>query len=54
MAREVAAAFDHTMPERAYELRLTKGGAITRTQRANGVSTTHSREPGTGHRSSLR
>jgi putative cardiolipin synthase len=48
MAREVAAAFDHAIPGRAYELRLTEGGAITWTERANGVSTTHVREPGTG------
>jgi putative cardiolipin synthase len=45
---EVSTDFDHAIPERAYELRLADGGAITWTERANGDTITHPREPGTG------
>ena len=48
MASEVAAAFDQTIPDRAYELHLADDGAITWTERVNGLTTTHTREPGTG------
>lgn len=48
LASEVAATFDHVIPERAYELRLADDGAITWTERSNGDTTTHTREPGTG------
>jgi putative cardiolipin synthase len=48
LGSEVSAAFNHVIPERAYELRLADDGAITWTERANGDTTTHTREPGTG------
>ena len=45
---EVAAAFDHVVPDRACASRLADEGAITWTERANADATTHIREPGTG------
>jgi putative cardiolipin synthase len=36
LASEVATAFDHALPKRAYELRLASDGAITWTERADG------------------
>lgn len=48
MASKVAAAFDRAIPERAYELRLTDGDTITWIERADGLTTTHTREPGAG------
>jgi putative cardiolipin synthase len=48
MAGEAAAAFDHAITQRACELRLADDSAITWTERANGHTITHTREPGTG------